>query len=108
MHQTWIPSQPDKISPENSYGTGSQIIVRIFKVLYILFSIEAGIFLLSLPWMSFWDTNVLTYMYPQILVVVTNPYFKGAVTGLGIVNIIIGIHEIANFKKLSKSIFHRY
>ncbi|MEJ2110201.1 MAG: hypothetical protein P8Z37_09875, partial [Acidobacteriota bacterium] len=95
MLQTWIPSQPEKFNQEKNLGDNSQITVRIFKIIYILFSIEAGIFLLWLPWLSFWDTNFLTYYYPQVLPVLTNSFFKGAVIGLGIVNIMIGIHEIA-------------
>ena len=108
MRQTWIPAQPEKYPPENGLGNNPQFSIRIFKVLYIIFSIEAGIFLLWLPWLSFWETNYLTYMYPQILPIVTNSFFKGAVIGLGIVNILIGIHEIAHFKKFSKGVFYRY
>jgi hypothetical protein len=107
MLQTWIPSQPEKISPGNRFGTGPQTAGRVFKIIYILFSIEAGIFLLWLPWLSFWETNYVTFLYPQILPVVTNSFFKGAVIGLGIVNIMIGIHEIAHFKKYSKGIFYK-
>lgn len=80
---------------------------RIFRIIYILFSIEVGIFFLWLPWLSFWDANFLTYQYPQILPLVSNPFFKGAVLGLGIVNIMIGIHEIVHFKKRSRGIFYR-
>jgi len=107
MLSNWIPAQPEKINSGNGFGESSQTSVRIFKVIYILFSIEAGIFLLWLPWLSIWDTNYLTYIYPQILPIITNSYFKGAVLGLGIVNIMIGIHEIAHFKKFSKGIFYR-
>lgn len=80
---------------------------RFLRVIYILFSIEVGIFFLWLPWLSFWDTNYLTYRYPQILPLVTNSYFKGAVLGLGIVNIMVGIHEIVHFRKHSRGIFYR-
>lgn len=106
MQQTWIPSQPGKINPGNGVVGSSQTIVRILKVIYILYSLEAGIFLVLLPWMAFWDTNYLTYSYPQISSIISNPFFKGAVFGLGIVNIAIGISEIARFKKFSKGVFY--
>lgn len=70
-----------------------------WQVLYILYCLEVGIFLLFLPWMSLWDTNYLTYLYPDLRPIVANPYLKGAVLGLGIVNVLIGIQEIAQFKK---------
>ncbi len=107
MQQTWIPSQPEKLTPRHGTGGNSQTFTRLLKIVYILYSVEAGIFLLWLPWMSFWDTNYLTYAYPQILPVITNPFFKGGVLGLGIVNLMIGIHEVVHFKKLAKGFFQR-
>jgi len=106
MQQMWIPSQLGNLTPGNGVGGSSQSIVRILKIIYILYSIEAGIFLLWLPWISFWELNILTYLYPQILPLITNPFFKGAVLGLGIVNIMIGIHEVVHFKKYSKGVFY--
>lgn len=107
MQQTWIPSQPGQINSPNNAGGNIQPFARVLRIIYILYSIEAGMFLLLLPWMSFWDANYLTYLYPQILPVITNPFFKGAVLGLGIVNLMIGIHEIVYFRKIPKGTFYR-
>jgi hypothetical protein len=73
----------------------------IIKTLYILFSLMGGVALLCLPWFSFWDNNNLLYIFPQIRPVIANSYFKGAVLGLGIVNILIGIREIVYIKEAS-------
>ncbi len=70
-----------------------------WQVVYILYCLEVGIFLLFLPWMSLWDTNYIVYLYPKLRAIVANPYLKGGVVGLGIVNILIGIQEIAHFRK---------
>jgi hypothetical protein len=74
----------------------------IAKILYIAVSLAFGVALVCLPWLGFWENNYLLYLYPQIRPIVTNPYLKGAVLGLGIANILIGIHEIAHFKEASK------
>ena len=107
MQQTWTTPQPGNLTPRYEAGGGNQTLARLLKIIYILYSIEAGVFLLWLPWMSFWDTNYLTYLYPQILPVITNPFFKGGILGLGIVNLMIGIYEVVHFKKTSKSPFQR-
>jgi len=44
--------------------------------------------------MYIWDNNYLVYRYPDIRPLVANSFLKGAVIGLGIVNLIIGIQEI--------------
>ena len=80
----------------------------ISKIVYILISFELGMLLLLLPWFDIWENNYLLYLYPQIRPVVANPYFKGFVLGLGIVNILLGIHEIVCLRKTwKKGLFPR-
>ncbi len=79
----------------------------IWHIIYILYSLEVGILLLFLPWSSIWENNYLLYLYPKMRSVVSNPYLKGAVLGLGIVNILIGIQEIAQFRKNARAYFSR-
>ena len=81
----------------------SPTLVWISKIIYILYSLEIGVFLLCLPWLRFWENNYLLYQYPQIRPLVANPFFKGFVLGLGIVNILLGIQEVANIRRLSKN-----
>jgi hypothetical protein len=83
-------------------GQRTQAASRIFKVLYIIFSLGFGVILLGLPWQSFWENNYLLYLYPQIRSLISNSYFNGAVLGLGIADILIGIYEIAHFKDTPK------
>jgi len=78
-----------------------------WQILYVVYSLEVGVALLCLPWLSFWENNYLLLVCPQIQPIVTNPFFKGAVLGLGIANIIIGIQEIADLKKDYKNCFSR-
>jgi hypothetical protein len=75
----------------------------IFNTLYIIFTLCFGIALLMLPWKNAWENNYFLHIFPQIRPVVTNSFFKGAVVGLGFVNILIGIYEIARIRKASKS-----
>ncbi len=73
----------------------------IWQIVYIVYSFEVGLFLLVLPWMYFWDNNVIVFAYPYIRPIVSNAFLKGAVLGLGIVNIVIGFDEIATLRKRS-------
>jgi hypothetical protein len=102
-----IESQFDKMSPECGGQPSSRILSCILSFVYILYSLEAGIFLVCLPWLRFWENNYVLYLYPQLRPIVANPFFKGAVLGLGIGNLLIGIQEIVHFRKISKGIFSR-
>ena len=71
----------------------------VWRVLYIVYSLEVGVFLLFLPWLTIWENNYLLYRFPDFRPVVANAFLKGAVLGLGIVNIVIGIQEIGFFAR---------
>ena len=69
--------------------------------------VAAGIILVWLPWTGAWETNLTLWFWPQIKPVVLNPYFKGAVIGLGVVNIIIGIHDVIHARFASQRYYSR-
>jgi hypothetical protein len=97
-----ITPQPTNLPTESAIKPRAHIHAKIIHILYILYSLEVGIALLWLPWLSIWDNNLVVYLYPQIGPVVNNPFFKGAVLGLGIDSILIGIYEIAHIKNGSR------
>ncbi len=74
----------------------SQVPFWIGKILYIVLSLGFGAALLCLPWFSFWENNYILYYVPELRPMISNPYFKGAVFGLGIADILIGIREIVH------------
>jgi hypothetical protein len=84
------PEQPQR--PRSRAGVS-----WVWRILYVLYSLEVGGFLLILPWLAMWDNNYLIYRYPSIRPVVANSFLKGAILGLGILNILIGIQEIVKF-----------
>jgi hypothetical protein len=102
-----IPSvgQPPHLDLEEGSKFHGHLAARILSILYIIFSIEAGLFLIWLPWQRIWENNYILYLYPQIRPLITNPFFKGAILGLGIDNILMGILQIVHFKDARKGCF---
>ena len=68
--------------------------------LSVVSSLMVGVVLLVAPWTtvmtpitgSLWDANYLL-QYPAIRAVLLNPYVRGTVSGLGLVNIMLAVHE---------------
>ncbi len=56
---------------------------------------EAGLLLVVLPWTIFWDRNYLLEAIPWVHAVLQSPYSRGAVSGLGLVNVGIGVGEVS-------------
>ncbi len=68
-------------------------------VIYVLYCLEVGIFLLVYPWMRLWDQNFLLQYSSFLRVVLLNDFFRGAVSGLGLANLILGAWEVAHFQR---------
>ncbi len=50
--------------------------------------------LIVVPWSSFWERNYFLEILPVLRPVVTNSFVRGAVSGLGVVNLCAGLVEI--------------
>jgi hypothetical protein len=75
---------------------------RLLAVAFILFCFEIGLFLIFVPWSTLWETNVLlTYSF-SLRNLVLNNFVRGAVSGLGVIDVLLGFLELAGFWKSLK------
>jgi hypothetical protein len=51
--------------------------------------------LIVLPWSAFWERNYFAAAWPLVGAIVTNNFVRGAVTGLGLVNLVAGFADLA-------------
>lgn len=72
---------------------------RQWFVLYILLCLEMGIFLVLVPWSFIWERNYFLQVLPDLRHVLLQPAFRGAVSGLGLANIYLGLSEIARRRR---------
>lgn len=80
------------------------MIQRIFVVVLIVFCLELGVFLLVLPWSSFWERNFFLFQYPQLGRWLLNHYFRGAVSGLGLVDLYLAVYETLHYRQTLASL----
>src|SRR5580658_1750896 len=70
---------------------------RLFLVIFILLSFEVGFFLIIVPWSATWENNF--FLKAALLQsVVMSPFVRGAVSGLGVLNIFLGLGEAWHFR----------
>lgn len=85
-------------APQTAATRGPMWLRRLGIVLYVLFSVELGIVLLLLPWKDVWTNNGFFASYPSLQLWLNYNFVRGAVSGLGLLNIWIGISEAARFR----------
>ena len=86
------------------------MVSRLTVIFFIVLCILAGGVLIVFPWVSVgrvgdWGNNQLLLFVgkslnlPALQEIVASGWVKGAVTGLGVLNLVIGFWEIVNFKQ---------
>ena len=77
---------------------------RAFVVVYVLFCIELGLVLIWLSWMtSYWFSGGLFGQWPELQRILQGGFVRGAVTGLGLLDIWLGIQEAVHFSRATEN-----
>lgn len=58
--------------------------------------LESGLLLVLIPWSAFWDRNVFLEWLGSIGSLLTTNYARGAITGLGLVNVWAALAELGD------------
>ena len=61
---------------------------RILRLLLLLLWLELGLALILVPWSEFWEMNYFLYRYPWLAFFVKNSFLRGAISGLGLMNVL--------------------
>ncbi|MGA8222283.1 MAG: hypothetical protein WB780_11565 [Candidatus Acidiferrales bacterium] len=64
---------------------------RLLRVVLLLVWLEVGLVLILVPWSEVWETNYFLYQYPSLGLFVKNPYLRGAISGLGLMNVFLAL-----------------
>jgi len=67
---------------------------KVLAVAFMLFCLEIGLFLVLVPWFQVWDNNTLLNYVPLLRPIILSNFFRGAVSGLGAIDIVFGLHEL--------------
>lgn len=70
-------------------------------LVFSILSFELGVFLVVFPWLGLWDSNYFSSLLPGWHNLWRSAYFRGAVSGLGLVNIYIGLSEVFRLKRFA-------
>ena len=70
---------------------------RLLVLLFVFVCAAAGVLLVILPWTAEWTDNILLLHYPELRSIVTNGFFRGVCSGLGLLDIWIGFSEAIHY-----------
>ncbi len=84
------------------------MVERLTVIFFVILCLMLGFYLILAPWDALfgpWGENYLLVFvsdkagFPIIQKTIASTWFRGAVTGLGVLNMVIAFWEMANFTK---------
>jgi hypothetical protein len=71
---------------------------RLFLGIFILLAFEVGLLLIMFPWSTTWKDNFFLNSVPGLKEILLSYYVRGAISGLGLVNVFMAIGEAWHFR----------
>jgi hypothetical protein len=68
-------------------------------VLSVVSSLLVGAILVIAPWTTLWDSNYLLQPHPGLRAFLLSSFTRGCISGLGVVNIILALHEARHHRR---------
>lgn len=75
---------------------------KLAAVVFITFCLEVGFFLLIFPWTDAWDANYFAMLTPDLRNWWGNMYVRGAISGIGVVNLYISFLEMFRLRRFAQ------
>lgn len=72
---------------------------RLQLVVFVILCVQLGMLLIALPWSEVWRQNSLIAERPMLRAIAHSYFTRGLVTGLGIVNLWLGIWEAVTYRE---------
>ena len=72
---------------------------RLGLLVFVLICLELGVALVVLPWTHIWTENNLLLDYPRLRMWAANTFVRGIFSGLGLIDIWLGIWEAARYRE---------
>jgi hypothetical protein len=97
-----VATDPVRAQANGDGGTGTVAPVwlqRLSLFVLVLFCVYLGVLVMILPWWTrVWDHNLFISSHPELAAVLHNGAMRGFISGLGLLDIWIGISEAIHYR----------
>jgi hypothetical protein len=82
------------VSPEEALSARETDLSTLNRLLFTAYFLEVGLILILVPWSPFWERNYFAESYPVLQAFIRNNFVRGAVSGVGILNLVAGLADL--------------
>ena len=76
---------------------------HVRNVLWLIILFELGAVLVFLPWLDLWESNYFLTHYPMIRPFLLHPSLRGAITGLGSLDILLAVDSLRMLMRIKST-----
>jgi hypothetical protein len=73
---------------------------RLLLVVEVVIAVWAGMLVMVLPWTRLWTENPLLSGWPAIRFILDQSFVRGMISGIGLVDVWIGISDAVHYRDL--------
>jgi len=85
--------------PETKRAAAPVWLQRISLLVLVLFCVYLGVLVMLLPWWTrVWDHNLFIQSHPALAAFLHNGAVRGVISGLGLLDIWIGVSEAVHYR----------
>ena len=66
-------------------------------LLFVLYCIEAGVFLVMAPWSGAWERLAMHFPVASLTGLLLTPLGRGAISGFGLIHLVWGAHDLESW-----------
>ena len=66
----------------------------IFRILFVVYCLEAGLFLLVSPWTPTWERLIAAAPWAAARALALAPALRGLISGFGLVHLLWALHDV--------------
>jgi len=94
-----LADAPERTPEDHDSSVAPVWLQRVSLVMLVLFCVYLGILVAILPWWTrIWDHNLFINSHPALAAVLHNGAVRGLISGLGLIDIWIGISEAIHYR----------
>lgn len=95
-----MEAQPQRGGPSHPDPAPAPVwLQRMSLVVLVLFCFYIGGLLAVIPWSPrYWDQNAWLLAHPTLQIFIGKGWVRGLVTGIGLIDIWIGVSELLNYR----------
>jgi hypothetical protein len=98
-HEPTVLPPPPADSGETRRAAAPVWLQRLSLFVLVLFCVYLGVLVMLIPWWTrVWDHNLFIESHPTLAAIVHNGAVRGIISGLGLLDIWIGISEAVHYR----------